>query len=124
VRGTGWYAGGTWTVFGALRNSGAPRKGLDRGGIGAIQLAARVEALGFASDMSGLASEDPLRNPRAVNIMGNDVRAETLGVNWTPIRFVRLQFNLIREHLEDPERRPDPERSYLYTRIFRMQFAW
>jgi hypothetical protein len=45
-------------------------------------------------------------------------------VNWYPVQFVKLQFNLVREHLEDPERRPDPERAFVFSRLFRVQFAW
>jgi len=122
VFGTGWYVGGTWTVVGALKANGmAPRRGLERGGVGAIQLAARTEGLGFASDPS---ADAPFRNPRAANVMPNDIRAQTLGVNWFPVRFVKLQFNVVREHLDDPERRPDPARAFVFSRFVRIQFAW
>lgn len=121
VVGRGWYAGGSWVVLGALRSSGAPRRGLGQGGFGAIQIAARAEALGFESSGS---LDEAFRNPRATTVLGNDIRAETYGVNWYPVQFVKLQFNLVREHLEDPERRPDPERAFVFSRLFRVQFAW
>jgi phosphate-selective porin len=118
----GWYASGAWTILGALRSNGTgPRRGLVQGGFGAIQLAARAESLGFGSSGS---TDEAFRNPRAANVFRNDVRAETYGVNWYPVQFVKLQFNLVREHLEDPERRPDPERAYVFSRLFRLQFAW
>ena len=47
----------------------------------------------------------------------------TLGVNWYPVRFVKVQFNVIREHLQDPERRPDPSRSTITSSVLRLQFA-
>ena len=40
-----------------------------------------------------------------------------------PIRFIKLQGNIIREHVQDPERRPDPVRPWGTTGLFRVQFA-
>ena len=120
VVGRGWYLSGTGFVVGRLKSSGAPKTPLGRSGVGAIQLAARIESLAFGSNAPG---EPPLRNPRAANLMPNDIRGATLGVNWFPIRFVKLQWNLIREHLQDPERRPDPARSWSTGTLFRVQFA-
>lgn len=121
VLGRGWFASGTWVVLGALTSGASrPRRGLEQGGVGAIQLAGRIEFLGFSSPG---AIDEPLRNPRAASVLGNDIRGETVGVNWYPIRFVKLQFNLIRERVEDPERRPDPVRASVFTRVFRVQFA-
>jgi hypothetical protein len=34
-----------------------------------------------------------------------------------------VQFNVIREHLQDPERRPDPIRSTITSSVLRLQFA-
>jgi phosphate-selective porin len=119
VIGRGGYVSGTWTFVGDLKGSG-PKEGLNVGRPGAMQLAARAEWLGFATpDGTG----EVLRNPRADNILTNDIRSATIGVNWYPIRFVRLQFNLIREELSDPERRPDAGRSHSYIKAFRIQFA-
>ena len=119
VIGRGGYVSGTWTLVGELKGSG-PKEGLNAGRPGAIQLAARAEWLGFSTP-GGVG--DALRNPRADNILKNDIRSATVGVNWYPIRFVRLQFNLIREELSDPERRPDAARAYSYIKAFRVQFA-
>jgi phosphate-selective porin OprO and OprP len=117
----GWYVSGTWMMVGDLRNgASAPRRPLFRGGAGAVQLAARAEALGFHSDPDW---DDPFRNPRAANVLGNDYRAWTAGINWYPVRSVKLQFNFVREHLGDPERRPDPARAWSTSRLFRVQFA-
>jgi hypothetical protein len=44
-------------------------------------------------------------------------------VNWFPMRFIKLQGNVIREHVQDPERRPDPARPWGTIGVFRVQFA-
>lgn len=117
---TGWHAGGTWFAVGRIRDNGAPRRALFDGGIGAVQFALRAERVGVRSDA---AWDDPFRNPRAAHVMPNDLRAWTAGVNWYPVRFVKLQLNVVREHLGDAERRPDPSRAWTTTRVFRVQFA-
>jgi phosphate-selective porin len=121
VVGRGWYLSATSFVLGRLKSNGAaPRTPLWGGGIGAIQLAARVESLAFRSDAPGA---EPLRAPRAPTLLPNDIHALTLGVNWFPVRFVKVQGNVIREHVQDPERRPDPARPWGTTGLFRVQFA-
>jgi phosphate-selective porin len=81
----------------------------------------RVEALRFGSNADW---DEPFRNPRAANVLGNDFLAVTAGVNWYPVRYVKLQLNLVRERLDDPERRPDPARPWVTSRIFRAQFSF
>jgi phosphate-selective porin len=121
VVGRGWYVSAASFVLGRLKSSGtAPRTPLRGGGIGAIQVAARIESLAFGSSAPG---EEPRRNPRAPNILPNDIHALSLGVNWFPVRFVKMQWNVIREHVQDPERRPDPARPWRTTGVFRVQFA-
>ena len=116
----GWYGSATSFVRGRLRSNGAPRTPLFGGGIGAIQIAARVESLAIGSNAPG---EPALRNPRAAHMLPNDIRALTLGVNWFPVRFVKMQWNVIREHVQDPDRRPDPARPWGTSGVFRVQFA-
>lgn len=117
----GWHVSATTFVLGRLKSNGtAPRNPLGGGGIGAIQLAGRLESLTFGS---GAGSDAALRNPRAANVMPNDFRAVTAGVNWYPVRFVKIQFNVIREHLQDPERRPDVARPWVTSGVLRFQFA-
>ena len=117
----GWYVSVTSFVVGRLKSNGtAPRAPLGGGGIGAIQVAARVESLAFGSRTTGV---DPLPTPRAPNVRPNDIHAVTLGVNWFPMRFIKVQGNIIREHVQDPERRPDPARPWGTTGLFRVQFA-
>jgi phosphate-selective porin OprO and OprP len=117
----GWHVSAAWMGIGGLKNNGTtPRRSLFRGGIGAIQFAGRFEALGFHS---GAAFDDPFRNPRAANVLANDYRAWTAGINWFPVRYVKLQLNIIGEHLGDAERRPDPSRAWSTSRVFRVQFS-
>lgn len=117
----GWHVSATSFVVGRLKSNGtAPRTPLGAGGIGAIQVAARIESLAFGSRAPGV---DPVPTPRAPNIRPNDIHAVTLGVNWFPVRFIKLQGNIIREHVQDPERRPDPARPWGTTGLFRVQFA-
>jgi phosphate-selective porin OprO and OprP len=117
----GWYVNAASFVLGRLKSNGtAPRTPLWGGGIGAIQLAARIESLAFRSTTPG---EEPLPTPRAPTIRPNDIHALTLGVNWFPVRFIKLQGNVIREHVQDPERRPDAARPWGTTGVFRVQFA-
>ena len=117
----GWHVSAASFVLGRLKSNGtAPRTPLWRGGIGAIQLAARVESLAFRRSTPG---EEPLPSPRAPNLRPNDIHALTLGVNWFPVRFIKLQGNVIREHVQDPERRPDPARPWGTIGVLRVQFA-
>lgn len=116
----GWHVSGAWMALGGLKGGAAPRDPLFKGGIGAIQLAGRLEALSFSSDAPW---DEPFRNPRAANVLGNDFRAWTAGINWYPVRHLKLQLNVIREHLGDPERRPDADASWFTSRVFRVQFS-
>ena len=58
--GTGWYVSGTWLATGEKKASGAdnPRRPIFRGGFGALEFAARLEALGFGSTADGGAALD------------------------------------------------------------------
>ena len=92
-----------------------------QGGIGAIELAARYERMWF--DSTPVGPDAPLRNPRAETIYPERGSALTLGVNWTLNRFVKIQFNGIREQVEDPERNPVPNGAAFWSRVIRFQFV-
>jgi len=47
----------------------------------------------------------------------------TLGVNWALNRFVKLQFNGIREQLDDAVRNPIPDGGAFWSRIIRLQIV-
>ena len=77
---TGWYASATWLLTGEDKEDfNNPRRSLFAGGIGAVEVGARYEKLGFESaEKIGPA----FRNPRAAHILPNSDKVWTLGVNW------------------------------------------
>jgi phosphate-selective porin OprO and OprP len=121
ARARAWYFSGTWVLTGEDKTR--PVKAADdflRHGFGAIELAARYERMWFDSVNASGAS---FRSPRAEGILPEGERALTLGLNWTLNRFVKLQFNGIREHVEDPERNPVPAKPAFWSQIFRVQLV-
>ncbi|HJZ73232.1 MAG TPA: porin [Vicinamibacterales bacterium] len=122
ARARAWYVSGTWILTGEDKKrplkAAAP---LFQGGIGGIEVAARVERLWF--DSVGTALDEPFRNPRALTIFPGGDRVLTLGVSWTLNRFVKVQVNGIREHVEDPERNPVPDGAPFWSRVLRLQFV-
>jgi phosphate-selective porin OprO/OprP len=118
----GWYVSGTWLATGERKASGAdnPRRPLFRGGFGAVELAARLEALGFGSSASG---DVPSSSPRADVVLGNRDRAVTVGINWYPHRGIKIQGNLIRETFTDPIRGPLPSQPGFWSQVFRVQLS-
>lgn len=119
---SGWYVAGSWVLTGERKSRGPenPDRPLPRGP-GAIEAAARVEALEFSSRAR---DGEPSTSPRADVVLGNRLQAVTLGINWFPIRWVRVQFNLIREALADPLQGPLPERQAFWNNVVRLQFHW
>jgi phosphate-selective porin len=99
---SGWYLAGVWS---AIEDD--------------VQFAARYDVIRFGSArQEGLAS----RSPRAPNILENSDRAWTLGMNWFPVRYVKVQINGIRETFLDPERSPIAGREQFWMGIVRIQF--
>jgi len=122
ARGRSWYVSGTWVLTGEDKKR--PLKAAEpfaQGGIGAIELAIRFERMWFDSTPPG--QDEPLRNPRAETIYPSGDHALTLGVSWTLNRFVKIQFNAIREQLNDLERSPVPNGNVFWSRVIRFQFV-
>jgi phosphate-selective porin OprO/OprP len=121
----GWYVSGTWVLTGERKAAGPenPRRPLPRGP-GAIEAAVRFEGIGFSSGARESDDDEPSSSPRADVVRGNRLRAMTLGVNWFPIRGVRVQFNAIHESLNDPLQGPLPGRTSFWDRVVRVQFHW
>jgi phosphate-selective porin len=117
--GEGWYVSGTWALTGERKadDLSAPHRPLFRGGWGAIEVGARMERLQFGN----LDTEIGSTSPRADDVLGNADRATTLGVNWYPIRHVKLQMNVIHERIADPSRGPVPSAPGFWSRAFRIQ---
>ena len=123
-----WYAQGAWALTGERKAKGAdePRRPLFRGGAGSIELAARVEAVRLSSRGGGL----PSTGPRAETIPTYRDRVLTLGVNWSPIRWIKVQANLVRDTLSIPARdaiAAEPSTTgappSFWSRVLRFQFS-
>ena len=121
ARARAWYVSGSWVVTGEPKKRPLkPAEDFLQGGPGAIELVGRVERLWFDSvGPRGIA----FRNPRSETILPTGDRAVTIGANWTLNRFAKLQFNLIREHVEDTDRNPVPNGGPIWSRILRLQFV-
>lgn len=122
ARARAWYVSGTWVLTGEDKTR--PLKAAEpfvQGGIGAIELAIRYERMWF--DSTPELQSPGLRNPRAETIFPSGDRALTLGINWTLNRFVKIQVNGIREHVEDPQRNPVPNTDAFRSRVIRFQFV-
>jgi phosphate-selective porin OprO and OprP len=120
--GEGWYVSGTWAITGEDKVDGldSPRRPLFRGGVGAVEFAARVEELSFGSEAT---NDEPSTGPRADVVLGNRNRLATYGVNWYLNRWVKIQANFVRERLSDPSQGPLPERFSFWSRFIRFQFS-
>lgn len=119
--GEGWYVSGTYVVTGEKSaDARSPKKPLFRGGVGAIEVGARVESLRFRSGASG---EVASRGPRADVVLGNRDQVTTMGVTWYINRFVKIQANFIREKLDDPVQGPLPSKASFTTKAIRIQFS-
>ena len=116
----GWYVSGSWVLTGEPKLDGIePRAPLFRGGAGAIEIATRLERLGFGSSMEG---EPEVTNPRAANLLEVGLRAWTVGINWYVNRWAKIQFNAIREAFA-PDDGTGADRTVAWTRVVRLQFV-
>jgi hypothetical protein len=119
----GWYFTTGWVVTGEKTSGGVvPKRDFVRGkGVGAVELMARYEQLRFGSaEHPGL----PSRSSRAANVLSESERIATFGVNWYLNRFVKIQFNGIREVLEDPFKTPIPGVDTYWSKFLRIQFSF
>jgi hypothetical protein len=114
ARGRGWYVSGSWVLTGEEKERPVEPKRR----FGAVEAVARIERLWF--DSAG-GEPPPLRNPRADAILPTGEHVLSLGVNWYITRWVRLQFQTIREQPQDPERSPVPEGEAFWSPVFRFQ---
>jgi phosphate-selective porin len=116
-----FYVSGTWLLTGDAKSRPVkPANDFLRGGIGAIEAAARFDRIWFDSVDK---SDDPFANPRAFTILPTGDKVFTAGVNWSLNRFVKLQVNAIREQVEDPGRNPVANGAAFWSRVFRLQLV-
>ncbi|HKE86116.1 MAG TPA: porin [Vicinamibacterales bacterium] len=117
----GWYVSSTWVMTGEAKYGGVdPRRPLFRGGLGALELAARYERLGFGSTFAG---ETDSTSPRGANLLETSDTAWTGGVNWYANRWIKVQANVIRERIEDANGNAILDRRSFWTRVLRLQFV-
>src|SRR5262249_43432866 len=99
ARGRSWYVSGGWVLTGERKKRPVRAANeLPGGGFGAVEAVARYERLWF--DSVGPVATIP-STTRSENIFLSGDRAFTIGVNWTLNRWVKLQFNGIRERIEN-----------------------
>jgi phosphate-selective porin OprO/OprP len=113
-----WYMHGTWVVTGEKKTAGAddPERPLFNG----------VEGVRFSSSGTG----PPSTGPRAETILPHREGAITLGVNWSPNRWIRVQGNLTRDTISIPTGPVplsgplvDGPTSAFWSRVVRFRFA-
>jgi phosphate-selective porin len=119
----GWAASATWLVTGDRKTRTIkPERPIHRGGVGAIELGVRYEALRVDDDgeESGFAGA----GSRARNIRPVGGRNFTGGLSWWPLAFVRLMGNVVVERYDDPLLAPVPGRKGNYvTLLGRVQMS-
>jgi phosphate-selective porin len=119
---TGWYVSGAWVVTGERKRARVePRKSVLAGGLGAIEIAARLERLGFDAVIypGGV-----VHGPRPEDLAANSIWVSTIGVTWFVHNRVKVQANMIRESLADPARSPAPRENGRFTSgIVNLQFV-
>jgi phosphate-selective porin OprO/OprP len=119
---TGWHVSGTLIVTGENKADDiVPDKPLFRGGIGAIELAARYDELGFGSAKhEGIA----FQNPRSDNLIGSTDRTWTLGFNWFMNAWIRVTGNAIHEDFEDAAETPVSGATSFWAGLVRLQIVF
>jgi phosphate-selective porin len=119
IRTSSWYLAGTWTLTGERKDGRIePRRQLLHGGLGAVELALRVEGLRFDDALASV--PEPLDS---FGVAGNADHVATVGLNWYLNHYVKIQWNLVRERIADPERSPAPTSGGIFTsNVLRFQF--
>ncbi|MEZ5316200.1 MAG: porin [Vicinamibacterales bacterium] len=112
VTATGWHAGAAWVVTGQPKASlVSPSRGIGYGPFGAVEVAARIEHLRFRAPA-----------PSGAGVANGD-RILTTGVTWVLNAWLRMQVNVVREHLDHAIAGTAPARTTFWGRVFRLQFA-
>jgi phosphate-selective porin OprO/OprP len=116
---TAWYGAGTWLVTGERKRGRVePAHDVLRGGIGAVELKARIESLRFNTALYSGAFGP-------AKLFANADRAATVGINWYANHYVKLQCDVIFESIDDPTRSPAPASDGRFTStVLRLQFRF
>ena len=110
--GTAWYTSATWILTGEDKF---------RGGIGVVELGVRYDSLTFES-ASKVGTD--FTNPRADHLTPNTDSTLTFGVNWMPIRWVKVVANGIRQSFSDVNRVPVVGTTDYWAGLIRLQVAF
>ena len=118
----GWYVSGAWVVTGERKRARVePRKSVLAGGLGAVEIAARLERLGFDAVVY---PGGAVHGPRPEDLAANSIWVSTIGATWFVHNRVKLQGNLIRESISDPARSPAPRENGRFTSgVINLQFV-
>jgi phosphate-selective porin len=120
--GTAWYTSATWIVTGEDKDSDVqPNNPLFGGGIGVVELGVRYDRLTFKS-----ASTEgfDFTNPRSDHLTPNTDSTLTFGVNWLPIRWVKVVANVLRQTFDDVNRAPIVGTEGYWSGLLRLQVAF
>ena len=120
--GTAWYTSATWILTGEDKDSDVqPNDPLFGGGIGVVELGVRYDRLTFESvSKSGL----DFTNPRSDHLTPNTDSTLTFGVNWLPVRWVRVVANGIRQTFDDVNRAPIAGTAEYWAGLLRLQVVF
>jgi phosphate-selective porin len=120
--GTAWYTSATAILTGEDKDSDVtPNDPLFGGGIGVVEIGVRYDKLTFES----ASKEGPdFTNPRADHLTPNADSTLTVGINWMPIRWVRVVANGIRQHIDDATRAPTTGTADYWSGLLRLQVAF
>ncbi len=112
ITATGWYVSGSWLLTGERKSAGldAPPRPAFAGGIGAVELAGRIESLAFDSGTE--------------EVGDNADHLVTAGITWHLNRWLKMQFNVVHESIDDPSQGPLRSHSDFWTRVVRLQFRF
>lgn len=118
-----WFVSGTYLLTGEhkARPVKADNDFITGGGIGAIEIAARMERLFFDSVETN--GGPVFATPRTLNIQPSGDKLFTIGVNWTLNRFLKIQFDVIHEQVEGTYRNPIPDGSAFWNKALRLQIV-
>ena len=119
---SGWYVSGAWVVTGERKRARVePRTSVLKGGLGAIEVAARLERVTFDQVVypGGV-----VHGPRERDLAANAERVATFAATWFATNRVKIQGNLVIESVSDASRSPAPRSNGRFTSgIVNFQFV-
>jgi len=120
--GTAWYTSATWIVTGEDKDSDVEAEAwLFGGGIGVVEIGARYDRLRFES--AGKSGPD-FTNLRAEHLTPNADSTVTFGVNWRPVRWVKVVANGLHQTIDDDTRAPIGGTTGYWSGLLRLQVTF